>query len=323
MLLFIFATWGVFLALSKGKKTVAYAAMAAAMLSTFTMTGSAQDTKLFYWYTAVVGYTLMFTFSMLALNFSIRSFQETDNKKVNLYLALGAIFAFLGSGGSLVITSPTCSFLLAVLIVCFDKVKEKVKLVIPFAFALIGALVNVAAPGNYQRGDAYINDGHVTVFDGLRDAFSFWISEMKHIFDPLFIVVILAVILIGFICKVKIRENGRYLTVINQGHQFLVRNGGICHDSREVIGGNDEERDKGVNGKAGEHQYPVAVPEAQKLLDFLKIPDITDQHAKGNLPDGMILHQAADGNLLFVFLEGTQEALGVVIKGKRFFLNWQ
>ena len=90
-----------------------------------------------------------------------------------------------------------------------------------------------------------------------------------------------------------------------------------------MIGGNDEERDKGVNGKAGEHQYPVAVPEAQKLLDFLKIPDITDQHAKGNLPDGMILHQAADGNLLFVFLEGTQEALGVVIKGKRFFLNGQ
>lgn len=208
MLLFIFATWGVFSALSKGKKTVAYAAMAAAMLSTFTMTGSAQDTKLFYWYTAVVGYTLMFTFSMLALNFSIRSFQETDNKKVNLYLALGAIFAFLGSGGSLVITSPTCSFLLAVLIVCFDKVKEKVKLVIPFAFAMIGALVNVAAPGNYQRGDAYINDGHVTVFDGLRDAFVFWIGEMKNVFDPLFILALFAVILLGYVYKVKVREGG-------------------------------------------------------------------------------------------------------------------
>ncbi|AOZ95560.1 hypothetical protein [Butyrivibrio hungatei] len=208
MVLFIWATWLVFSALSRKNKTVSYCAMAAAMLSTFTMTGSVHDTKLFYWYTAVVGYTLMFTFSMFALYFSVLSVQETDNRKVNLFLVLSAIFAFLGSGGSLVITSPTCSFLLAVVIVSFDRVKEKKKLLIPFVFAMIGALVNVAAPGNYQRASADLKEGHTTVFDAFRDAFVFYLSEMKKVFDPIFIAVILAVLLIGVLYKVRVRENG-------------------------------------------------------------------------------------------------------------------
>ena len=76
-----------------------------------------------------------------------------------------------------------------------------------------------------------------------------------------------------------------------------------------MISGDDKEGDKCVRREIRKNQHPVPIPESQQLFHLLKILDITEQDAKRNVPDGMILHQTADRGLLLMLLEGVPEPL--------------
>ncbi len=189
------------------------------MLSAFSMKNTFLDTQIFYWYTGVVGYTLLFALSMIATSFAVKAVRD-NTKKAVLYVIISSILAFLASGAALVITSINCSFLLATVILSFEQVKKRKFLAIPFIIAFAGALFNVAAPGNYIRSAEDMTEGHETVFDAIRDSFVCYFSETKAIFEPLFILVILLVIFFCLIYKNKVLASGissRYMLIILGG----------------------------------------------------------------------------------------------------------
>lgn len=117
--------------------------------------------ELFSWYTGAAVYTFPLAFFMYALAFSILSF--SSNKK--LYIVLASIFGFVGAGGSLMIVGLGCAcFLVLVLFYTYlikpkkSNMKRYISLIIPFIVSLVGALICVAAPGNYirQGGEMHI-----------------------------------------------------------------------------------------------------------------------------------------------------------------------
>ncbi len=191
-------------------KTAALAAMLGAALSSFGLANSGFDTWAFFWYTGIVGYTLILAFTLVSLFLLLKALR-TEGKNMNIYIAGSSFFAFLGSGGSLVMTSINCSFLLAALILNYDKVKEKKRLIVPFCIAFAGAIFNVVAPGNYVRANADLVEGHSTVFDAIRDTFTIFFNENSNIYEPLFIV---AILLVAFLCYVfKVQVVNRKITI--------------------------------------------------------------------------------------------------------------
>lgn len=202
MLLFIAAVGFVLRTLIKD--TTAFSiSMFVSMLACFGMTGSSSDTKIFYWYTGNVGYMLMLTFALFATGFFLRAV-HAEGKGTIKYVVLSSVAAFLASGGSLVITSINCSMILATIILAWEKVKDRKSIFIPFVIALIGAFINVMAPGNYQRTQEDISEGHETVFDAVRDSFLCYFTEIKNVVDPLMISTMVIIIAIGIIFGVKI-----------------------------------------------------------------------------------------------------------------------
>ena len=110
--------------------------------------------ELFSWYTGAAVYTFPLIAFLFALSFSILSYYE--GKKV--YAVLAGICGFIGSGGSLMIVGFGCaSYLVLILIYAYviglkkSNMNRFMELLIPFIVTVIGALICVAAPGNYIR----------------------------------------------------------------------------------------------------------------------------------------------------------------------------
>lgn len=127
---------------------------AIALLSEFLAFNISPTGELFSWYTGASVYTFPIIAYLFALSFSILSYYE--GKKV--FVVLAAICGFIGSGGSLMVVGFGCSsFFVLVLIYTYILKPKKsnfnryIRLVIPFVVTVIGALICVAAPGNYVR----------------------------------------------------------------------------------------------------------------------------------------------------------------------------
>ena len=189
------------------EKTPSLAVLLVALLSVFTMSETNLDTDIMFWHTETLGFTLMLGFLFLALGFSILDVRSKGGPSV-LHIVLGAIFAFLASGASLTVVAVNCAALLAVLILDFEKVKERKILVIPFVSGFIGALINAVAPGNFVRSGDSAVPGHETLLDGFRDTFSCLFKAYPKAIDLVFILCALFVLAICILYKVEVLDGG-------------------------------------------------------------------------------------------------------------------
>ena len=98
------------------------------------------------WVTGYSGYVLPITLALLVA--SLMCWNQTAGK---VRIAFTAVLAFLASGGSLQITGVYCYLLLILLLVKLFQKRAKPADGIVFFSAFAGALLNVAAPGNYTR----------------------------------------------------------------------------------------------------------------------------------------------------------------------------
>ncbi len=105
--------------------------------------------QVFYWFNGSSVYTVPVIFTLFSFANYIK-FVETQKKS---YIILGAICAFLGSGGALDVPAFECAVLL--LLVIYDYVEKHIihKGAIIGAIALLGAVINTLAPGNFMRKD--------------------------------------------------------------------------------------------------------------------------------------------------------------------------
>ncbi len=120
--------------------------------------------QIFYWYTGAVAYTVPLSVLLIAL-----ALITLAEKKIN-YIVSG-ILLFCASGGSLPIAGIGCYWMLMVCVSRFYKRRLKKEEIILFIIAVIGALINCLAPGNFVRHDV-IDESGVHFFRAIIYSFS-------------------------------------------------------------------------------------------------------------------------------------------------------
>lgn len=192
--------------------------MFAAAFASFGLRGTDKARELFFWYTGALNFTVEMSFMFLTVSLMLIAIRmssvdtvdkEALKKKKMWILAAGFVTGLLASGGALEVTSPNCAFLLAIILIDFDVIKSDRILTLPFIGAFVGALINVAAPGNYVRATSVVNEGHETVLDAIRDTFVVYGEETIYILRrPLFLLVLAVILTAGIYTGLKIRKSG-------------------------------------------------------------------------------------------------------------------
>lgn len=106
----------------------------------------------FYWFTGATAYAIPFGCGMIGI-FLLLYMEGRIFPRYYRFLAIlfAYIMIILSTGGSLQITGMISWILLFLVIVDLRQKKNSCAAIVGFIFALIGALVNTCAPGNYKR----------------------------------------------------------------------------------------------------------------------------------------------------------------------------
>ena len=120
------------------------------------------------------------------------------NKPTVPLLIITSLTCFLASGGKVCLAPVHCSWMLIIIIMSWAKMKEYKSLWIPFGISVIFTLVNVLAPGQYNRATDRVTEGHVTVADSIKDTFVCLIRENKNIVkSAMFISIVILLFLLS------------------------------------------------------------------------------------------------------------------------------
>ncbi len=155
----------------------------------FAMRVTLPGMELFFWYTGTLNFTLALSMSFLSCSLLIK---YVRGEFKSCLLVIGALFAscllaFLSSGGALNIAACNCGWMLAIVIIYGIGAGKDFKWqsLLPFISALAGAIINVVAPGNTERSNVSLAEGHMTAFDALRDTLVLCSTEDKFFFTSL------------------------------------------------------------------------------------------------------------------------------------------
>ncbi len=210
-----------FLGLTSGQ------AMTAGLLAEFIAFNISLTGELFSWFTGAAVYTFPLIAFMLCASFSIRSY--FDNKIV--YAVLAAVFGIIGAGGSLEVVGFGCAVFFVLLVVYtigIKNIKVNIKklafLYVPFVLTVAGALVNVAAPGNYVRSEA-INQGQgvsMEFYPSFEASGFNLITHIGGLITAYMLPLVLFIVFIICICSVsKVVISGKTLIASVVGALFI------------------------------------------------------------------------------------------------------
>lgn len=110
-------------------------------------------TEIFFWYSGAAAYSIPFSFMLLAVMFFLLSNNVSYSKRKRLVFSIcAAFFLFCASGGSLAVTGTGC-YIVLLLAIGFYLTSRKITVsnIIVTAVGIIGAVINVIAPGNFSR----------------------------------------------------------------------------------------------------------------------------------------------------------------------------
>lgn len=162
--------------------------------------------ELYFWYVGACGYTIPLLTGILGITCMIIVLKNANNgKKEKLCLYFAIIFGFLSSGGALQVTAYICWIYM--LLLSWSILKKKKVKVMAFAFCstLLGALINVAAPGNYARQS--ISYEKISIFKAAYYAFNVTISEIRYIFSQTYIPwLLLLLIILAFLFLKPVKD---------------------------------------------------------------------------------------------------------------------
>lgn len=149
------------------------------------------NSEVYSWYVVMVAYVLPISVMMLADALLIYSF----SKKNKLFI-VSAVLTFLVSGSSLNITALNCGLLLLAVFYCFSVNEYKIEFATVFVAAFIGALISVAAPGNYKRHDS--GGSEYYIIGALKSSILHSLEQIFGLFtrSPMLIFVIVVFVLL-------------------------------------------------------------------------------------------------------------------------------
>lgn len=155
--------------------------------------------ELLFWFTGACDYTLPAICGFWAIILLHITINSKDSKRQNwIYVALAVLLSFLAGGGSLQIAGYFCWTFLVILGMCILKKREIRNTAIVFGAALLGALINVAAPGNYARREGSYEK--ISLFKGGYYAAIAVCKELKFLFSSTYLPwILLIIIVIAFI----------------------------------------------------------------------------------------------------------------------------
>lgn len=178
------------------------------ILSEYIVLNTADFRETLTWFNGACLYCYPLVCFLVGAAFLIRS-QSEKGRNRNTNLCVSALLALLGSGGSLMVTGTGCwMFMVITLVMCIeilkksagtksDRIKELLSTAVPFVSGFIGALINVIAPGNYARHDAYVNElgfGETTVSGAIVKSINQLIDEWNSIRHGEYALIVIMVI---------------------------------------------------------------------------------------------------------------------------------
>lgn len=146
--------------------------------------------EIFYWFSGATSYSFPLSVTMLGIVLYLK------NKNIITYV-IACLLSFLASGGSLTVAGTSCFGILTILFVKGYK-KCKKKDFIFFGIAVLGAIINTVAPGNYMRHDQMDTSGlHIGV--AFLKSINQTILTLEYLlFQTPFLVILLLCIVAGF-----------------------------------------------------------------------------------------------------------------------------
>lgn len=187
-----------------------------AILTVFFVTIANADVyaEIWFWYSGAVAYSMPLSVLLVALTlFLLINKGEKGARRKTVYAVCAGVLLFLSSGGSLAVAGAGC-YAALILTAVFFLLSRKISVynLAILAAGVVGALLNVAAPGNFARHDE-------TAGAGLHfgQAFGFtlrmFVEETGRLFrENIFGLVFLFMIVIGLYlagkCRIALKEYG-------------------------------------------------------------------------------------------------------------------
>lgn len=166
-------------------------------------------TEIFFWYCGAAAYAIPFSFILLSVMFFFKlNDMRYSNKKRTIFCICSAILIFLASGGPLAVTGIGCYtiLLLAVRFYLLFK-KFSVRNIIVIAAGVLGALINVIAPGNFARHE-YGNGESWKLFQSVKWAVKNVLGEAERLTkETLFGIMLIAMLMVGIYMAERLREH--------------------------------------------------------------------------------------------------------------------
>ena len=159
--------------------------------------------EVFYWYNGNAVYGVPMSFGLMGIFLLLIS----DNNKSKFCCTVAAACLFFMAGGSLQIVG-TCLYLVLLLLLDNLYISKKLSLyyVVPFVIGLIGAVINVLAPGNYLRHNA-VYGSDLDVISTLRISVLFVIREYSNLICNKYVILMLCFVFIMGIKTKKVNQS--------------------------------------------------------------------------------------------------------------------
>lgn len=170
--------------------------------------------EIYFWFSGAVAYSMPFSLMLIALTlFLLINKEEGSPRRKKVRTGIAAALLFLSSGGSLAVAGVGCYTALMLTAVFFLSTGKlsRYNLTV-FAAGFVGALINVAAPGNFSRHDGTAGAG-LHFGQAIGYTVRMFIEESARLFREtmlglVFLVVIAAGVYLSGRCRIALREYG-------------------------------------------------------------------------------------------------------------------
>ncbi len=176
-------------------------------------------TEIFFWYSGAAAYSIPLSCMLFAVMFFLLSNNNSySKKKKRVFSICSAFFLFCASGGSLAVTGTGCYVVLLLTVGFYlasrkksntpGKVPGKISLnnIIVTAIGIIGAVINVVAPGNFSRHTQNSGgEGFMLLQSAKWTVKNVWAETERLTKETMFGVMLLAMLLFGIYLADRLR----------------------------------------------------------------------------------------------------------------------
>lgn len=212
-LLFLAALFGVVwvsLGFALGDKKAPHIRLTVFSLILFSILDADVFTEIFFWYSGAVAYSIPLSCALLAITcFLLSNKDRYSDRKKTAFAVCAAVLGFLASGGSLAVSGTGCYAILLLTIGFYLAARKlSVRNIAVTAAGIAGALLNVAAPGNFSR-HTYNNGGDGNSWRLLQSVKwavrTVWGEIGRLTKETMFGVMLIAMLLVGIYLSGRLR----------------------------------------------------------------------------------------------------------------------